>query len=98
MIADATYRQGAVSQAADLARDAINLARERTNRIAECHATLVNAKVLLGSKSGASASAGPLLARATQLVDVSGAAVFEPDLRDLRRLDTQIGEYRWACG
>ena len=84
VIADVTYRSGATAQAEALASDAIKLACERTNRIAECHATLVRARLLFGS--GSTAEAKPLLSRAAQLIDVSGATVFEPMLKHTRGL------------
>jgi len=86
-MADVTYRSGAADKAAALANDAIELARARTNRVAECQALLVRATALLDTSSRyASAQAGPLLARAEQLVDVTGAAVFKPMLRRTQSL------------
>jgi hypothetical protein len=76
-----TYRSGAADKAAALAGDAIQLARTRTNRIAECQALLVRATALLDSRSSRTAAqAEPLLARAEQLVEISGTSIFRPML------------------
>jgi tetratricopeptide (TPR) repeat protein len=86
-IADLTYRSRAAGQAAVLASNAIELARARTNRVAECLALLVRAMALLDARSRSTAmQARPLLARAEQLIDLSGAAVFEPMLRRTRSM------------
>jgi class 3 adenylate cyclase/tetratricopeptide (TPR) repeat protein len=87
MIADVTCRSGAPAEAAGLAAAATELARERTNRVAECHASLVRATALLGSGShGSAGETEPLIARAEQLIEISGAAVFEPMLKRAQRL------------
>jgi adenylate cyclase len=78
-IAGATLQAGAALKAATLAADAMKIGQQRTNRIAECQASLVWASALLHDGSqNAIARARPLLARAEELIDASGAVVFEP--------------------
>lgn len=86
-IADMTYRCGAVTDAAVLADDAIELARKRTNRVAECQALLVRAMALLSAGSqSAAGQAEPLLVQTERLIEISGAAVLEPTLRRARSM------------
>jgi adenylate cyclase len=82
--AEATYRKGAAAEAAALARDAIAVSQQRTNRIAECHASLTWAAAMLEAGAGGSvARTEPLLARAEELIEESGAVILEPLLRQV---------------
>ena len=83
-LADAVHRKGAAAEAVSRARDAVERGRERSNRVAECHATLVWAAALLDAGStGAMTRVEPLLARAEELIEESGAVVLLPMLQGL---------------
>ena len=95
-IAEVTFCSGDAPEAAALAAQAISVAAKRTNRLAECHASLVRVLALLEPwSSRAAAQAQPLLAQAEQLVDITGASVFEPMLKRAQRA---IERSHHACG
>jgi adenylate cyclase len=82
-LADTLYRAGEIGRAAEMADEAIDIARRRTHRVAECHALLTCAAALLtaGRSRGMAAQ---LLERAEQLVQLCGAAVFRSNLAHVR--------------
>jgi class 3 adenylate cyclase/tetratricopeptide (TPR) repeat protein len=87
LIADVTYRNGANDEALVLAFDAIKIAQDKTNRVAECHASLVGVMALLATGArGAESRAASLLAAAEQLVEISGAGAFDRMLARARSL------------
>jgi adenylate cyclase len=60
----------------------------RTDRVAECHAAMVQGTILVAAGDKEDTEARRLLAHADQLLRISGAAYFEPQLSQLRlRLD-----------
>ena len=86
-IADVVWRAGLAVQAAGAAREAIDVAQRRTNRIAELHASLVRAIALVETGApGTVAQARSLATQAENLFDVTGAAAFKPLLTRARSL------------
>ncbi|MEO6840391.1 MAG: adenylate/guanylate cyclase domain-containing protein [Bradyrhizobium sp.] len=84
-LADALYRGGDLVAALEATREAIAVARRRTDRVSELHATLVQGLILSVAGGGTDdAEAGRMLDSAEQLSVVSGAAFFEPLLVQLR--------------
>ena len=88
-LADTLYRAGHFEKAAEVADEAIEVARRRTHRVAECHASLTRAAALAATVSVRHRKAcQELLNRAEELIRLSGAAVFEPLLA---RVSLQVG-------
>ena len=84
-LADALYRGGDLGAALEATREAIAVARRRTDRVSELHATLVQGLILSDAGGGTDdAEAARMLDHAEQLSIVSGAAFFEPLLVQLR--------------
>jgi adenylate cyclase len=84
-LADALYRAGDLVAALQAADEAIAVARRRTDRIAELHATLLRGLVLADASDGRNdEEIGRLAGKAEELLKVSGAAFFEPQLVRLR--------------
>ncbi|MGB6397377.1 MAG: adenylate/guanylate cyclase domain-containing protein [Bradyrhizobium sp.] len=84
-LADALYRSGDPGAALAATEEAIAVARRRTDRIAECHASLVRGIILAVDDGGSGdGEAKRLLAQAEQLLGESGAAFYEPRLIQLR--------------
>jgi adenylate cyclase len=84
-LADALYRSGDLGAALAATEEAITVARRRTDRIAECHASLVRGITLAVADGGSGdEEAGRLLEHAQQLSSESGAAFYEPRLVELR--------------
>jgi class 3 adenylate cyclase/tetratricopeptide (TPR) repeat protein len=81
--ADALYCSGDIGAALEVSEEAITVARRRTDRIAECHASLIRGLAVAdgGSDDG---EANRLLEHAEQLLSVSGAAFYAPRLAQLR--------------
>jgi adenylate cyclase len=82
--ADALFRAGDFRAALEASREAIAVARRRTDRVAECHASSVRGLTLVAAGVGDDAEANQLLERAEQLLRVSGAKFYEPRLTQLR--------------
>ena len=82
-LADTQNRSGNPLLAAETAVEAIEVARRRTDRLAECHATIVAAAAHCAS--GRRGEAAEALARAEHLLQITGAAAFEPMLAQTRR-------------
>ncbi len=78
-LADALYRAGEVERAATTAAEAVDIAKRRTARLAECHASIIRAAALLRAGDAAQHDeARDLFHRAAALIRESGASVFEP--------------------
>ena len=88
MLADTTdilYRAGDFPAALEASVEAIAVARRRTDRIAELHATMLRGLVLSAvDTSQHFKEVGELIKHAETLFEVSGAAFFEPRLAHLR--------------
>jgi class 3 adenylate cyclase/tetratricopeptide (TPR) repeat protein len=82
--ADVLYRAGDRDAALEVAKEADAVARRRTDRVAECHAALMLATILAATGGKEDPEARRQLARADQLLGISGAAFFEPQLSRLR--------------
>ncbi|HEY4985009.1 MAG TPA: AAA family ATPase [Bradyrhizobium sp.] len=82
--ADVLYRAGDRDAALKVAKEAEAVARRRTDRVAECHAALMLATILAATGGKEDPEARRLLARADQLLGISGAAFFAPQLSRLR--------------
>jgi adenylate cyclase len=84
-LADALYRGGSFGKAAEVSGEGIDVARRRTHRVAECHASLTRAAALATTGGGEHReTARGLLNRAEELIQISGAAVFKPLLGSVR--------------
>jgi hypothetical protein len=92
-----TYlRAGDVGRAASTADEAIECARRRTDRYAECHAMIVRAMALaIPGRTERSGEAAELLGRADQLILLTGAVVFLPMLERAQLL-VDTGELLWS--
>jgi adenylate cyclase len=76
--ADNLDRAGDSHLARQVATEALSVSRRRGDRIAECHASIVAARLCLRQEhSGYSQMAGSLLDRARLLIDETGAKAFE---------------------
>jgi adenylate cyclase len=90
--ADAFVRTGDMVSAAKTATEAMETARRRTDRLAECHATIVRATAIAtNGRAGWHREATELLDRAGNLITLTGAAVFNHRLRQAQLL-VDIGE------
>ena len=84
-LADTLYCSGDLGTALAVTEEAIAVARRRTDRIAECHASLVRGMTLtVGDGGSDDGEANRLLEHAEQLLNVSGAAFYTPRLAQLR--------------
>jgi len=81
--ADVLYRAGDLDAALEASEEAITVAKRRTDRVAECHASLVRG-MTLAVAGGDDVEANRLLEHAEQLLSVSGAGFFKPRLVQLR--------------
>jgi adenylate cyclase len=80
--ADNQMRAGDARRAGEVAAEAIDVARRKADRLAECHASLVAAEVHLTRRG--SQEADGLLSRANALIDETGAKAYEPMMLRLR--------------
>jgi class 3 adenylate cyclase/tetratricopeptide (TPR) repeat protein len=77
--ADNLMRADNALRAGEVAAEAIGVARRKADRIAECHASLVAARVCLTRGEALYVEeAGRLLNRANALIDETGAKAYEP--------------------
>jgi class 3 adenylate cyclase/tetratricopeptide (TPR) repeat protein len=77
--ADNLTRAGEPRRAGEVAAEAVGVARRKADRIAECHASLVAARVcLMRGASQDGEEARGLLDRANALIDETGAKAYEP--------------------
>jgi tetratricopeptide (TPR) repeat protein len=82
-LADTLYRAGEIEKAAERAEEGIEIARQRTHRIPECHASLTRAAALL-TIGGNREAAEELLERAEGLINRCGAELFRSQLTRAR--------------
>jgi class 3 adenylate cyclase/tetratricopeptide (TPR) repeat protein len=84
--ADLLYRAGDLDAALEASGEAITVAKRRTDRVAECHASLIRGMTLAVAAGGGrdDGEANQLLEHAEQLLSVSGAGFFKPRLTQLR--------------
>jgi adenylate cyclase len=80
--ADNLMRAGDPRRAGEVAAEAIDVARRKADRLAECHASLVAAEMHLTRR--ASQEADGLLSRANALIDETGAKAYEPMMLRMR--------------
>ena len=77
--ADNLVRAGDPRRAGEVAADAIAVAKQKSDRLAECHASLVAARAcLMRGEAQYAEEAGRLLNRASDLIDETGAKAYEP--------------------
>ena len=84
-LADCHERAGDFGLAITVAGEAIEVARRRTDRVAELHASIVMADALFSINDTARREAMEHFCRAKYLCNVTGAAFFEPSLRRLAK-------------
>jgi len=83
--ADMLYRAGDLDAALAASNEAIDVARRRTDRLAECHASAVRGLTIVATGDVADdGESNQLLEHAERLLSVSGAAFFQPQLAQLR--------------
>jgi tetratricopeptide (TPR) repeat protein len=86
-LAETHYRAGDHMQAVRVAREAITVARARTDRLSECQASIVAATALLSVDQPESRrEAEALLNGAESLLQATGAKIFLPMLRGAREM------------
>lgn len=85
--AEALAARASWSAAAQAAQEAVVLARQRGNRVAECRAALVLARAQRRGKAGRSELQGDWLAVAGELLDITGAELWRPMWRALQAYD-----------
>ena len=83
-LAEVLLRAGKLDQAAEVANEAFAVAKRRTDRSAELHATLLLGFTNPASDEISRAELDALIGRAQTLMNISGAAFFEPQLAKLR--------------
>jgi tetratricopeptide (TPR) repeat protein len=85
-LSEALFRAGHLDQALRAADEAVLVARRRTDRIAELHATLLRALSIAASDDASPShdELDGLVNHAQNLLSVSGAAFFQPKLVQLR--------------
>jgi class 3 adenylate cyclase/tetratricopeptide (TPR) repeat protein len=86
-LAETHYRAGDRMRAVQVAREAITVARARTDRLSECQASIVAATALLSDdEPERRQEAEALLGRAESLLYATGAKIFVPMLRGAREM------------
>jgi adenylate cyclase len=96
LLADTLLRGGAMERAAQTAAEAMEIARQRTDRYAECHAALSGAAALaMAGGTERREEAVALLRQADQLIAVTGAEVFRP-MRERAQLLVDTGQLSWS--
>jgi len=85
--ADNLMRAGDPRRASEFAAEAIAVARRKSDRLSECHASLVAAwACLTRSGSDGAQEAGGLLNRANILIDETGAKAYDAMMLRMRAL------------
>jgi adenylate cyclase len=87
-LAECHWCRGDLAQALATAREAIDIARWRAARCAECHASIISASILVNAKH-AGDEADSLFKRAEEIIEQSGARIFEPLLTRGRSASTR---------
>ena len=82
--ADVLYRAGDLNVALEACDEAIAVSRRRTDRLAELHATVVRGLILAAADVRNADEIDQIILRADELLNVSGAAFFAPQLEKLR--------------
>jgi len=92
-LADCYCQMGNFEQAETVAMEAIEVARQRTARLAECRASITCGAAILGKgDSGRNIQAVHLLARAEELIRLTGAKIYEPLwMRERARAPMPVG-------
>ena len=91
-LSDTLYRAGNLEAALETAGEAVVVARRRTDRIAELHATVLRGLVLVAAgDTQQGEEVRKLIKHAENLLDISGAAFFEPQLVQLRSQLERLG-------
>jgi adenylate cyclase len=88
--AEILLRAGKLDQAVEAANEAFAVARRRTDRAAELHATLLLGLTMPASDEVAHEKLDALVNQAQTLMDISGAAFFEPQLVQLRSHSNEV--------
>jgi class 3 adenylate cyclase/tetratricopeptide (TPR) repeat protein len=84
-IADCQFRSGTLDPAIKTAQEAILIAEGRSARLAQCRASITLASALSATDDiEARNQAAELLDRAEQLIEVSGASIYAPLLKEAR--------------
>jgi class 3 adenylate cyclase len=96
LLVEAYVRTGSVVRALETATEAMETARRRTDRYAECHAAIAGAMAIAAcDRVERRRDAIDLLERANELIIQTGAVVFRPMLKRVQlMLDT--GELVWS--
>lgn len=89
-LAEVTSRAGEKACAGQLVKEAIEVARGRTDRVAELHAHIIAADPELAGVALNPLARSEHLSRAKALLNVTGAAIFAPRLADLGPGDARI--------
>jgi class 3 adenylate cyclase/tetratricopeptide (TPR) repeat protein len=96
LLAEAYVRTGDRAEAEDISAKAMDAARRRTDRYAECHAAIVGAMALVArSRTDRLGEAEELLGLADRLIALTGAVVFRPMLERAQML-VDTGELSWS--
>jgi adenylate cyclase len=83
--ADVLYRAGDLDVGWETCNEAIAVSRRRTDRLAELHATVVRGLILAAADDVQNTDEiDQIILRADELLNVSGAAFFAPQLEKLR--------------
>jgi class 3 adenylate cyclase/tetratricopeptide (TPR) repeat protein len=91
-LAEILGRAGKLDQAAEAANEALEVAKRRTDRAAELQATLLLGLYMPTPDEVASDKLDALVSQAQALMDISGAAFFEPLLVRLRSQSDELRE------
>ena len=93
ILADAHYQRGDTEEAVNTAKKAIQVARDRGARLAECRASITCGAALLGRYGIERCSeANDLFCHAEELIRVSGARIYEPVLATERARASATGQ------
>jgi ATP/maltotriose-dependent transcriptional regulator MalT len=91
-LADVLDCAGEQARAAQAAKEAIEVARRRTDRVAELHAHIVAANIMLAGGEVKPELREEHLQRAKALLDSTGAAIFAPRLLDSACSEVKIAK------
>lgn len=83
-LAEVLFRAGKLDLAVETANEALTVAKRRTDRAAELHATLLLGLLISASDDSLRGKLDELMGRAQTLMAISGALFFEPQLVLLR--------------
>jgi class 3 adenylate cyclase/tetratricopeptide (TPR) repeat protein len=83
-LAEVLYRSGDFHPALQTANEAMMVARRRTDRVAELHATVLRGLIIAAWGNASTDELDELAGKAQNLLTLSGAAFFAPQLNQLR--------------